>query len=147
MSLTLSEDFRQWFERDFLLTRKLWSPIIHSENKIQWAKFKRIEDVALLLLENSDKSVSDLRRLVALTYFVNMRTASDYLNYAKMLIEEFQAFKTRPKPKPHVLTGEEKKRNEELEKQIRKEVFEDYGVDFDSDPFEDIDHSPTSLQT
>jgi hypothetical protein len=84
------EDFKQWFETTFLLSRSLGSPLLLSESKSQNAKFHRIENVAILLFEDPNRPLEEFRKKIALTFFVNMRTALDYINYAKMIIEEWR---------------------------------------------------------
>ena len=55
-------------------------------------KFIRIELVCKMILENPKKDVPELRRMVAMRFFVSMRCALDYINYAKIVLGEWNAF-------------------------------------------------------
>lgn len=80
--------FREWFYYDYLMKLQLSSPLI-SGNKNLSDKHERICRVAEYIIENPTINVADLRKYIALSFFVSMRTSLDYINYAKMFIDEW----------------------------------------------------------
>ena len=86
--------FDQWFEVRFLIDRNINSPIIVSENKTQLTKFRRFKTVTQEILDKPDKSIVELRREIVLKFFVTMKTALDYINYANLIIEEYNDYKS-----------------------------------------------------
>jgi hypothetical protein len=54
----------------------------------------RIELVCQMLLENPKKDVPELRKMVAMRFFVSMRCALDYINYAKVVLDEWNTFQS-----------------------------------------------------
>jgi hypothetical protein len=87
--------FDYWFDSRFLMNLNYAAPIIVSENRNQNAKFHRIKQVAQIILDNPDKPIDQLRREIATKFFVTMRTALDYINYSRLIIEEFRKFKAQ----------------------------------------------------
>jgi len=85
-----SERFERWFKSSFLLSREMTSPLISSENKAAKERFERIGYVAKLILDNPKIPQDRLRKKIALNLFISMRIALDYINYAKIVLEEFQ---------------------------------------------------------
>lgn len=88
------EQFEQWFNTTFLFSRQAASPLLVSESKTMKARFIRIREVAVMLIKNPTKEVQEIRIEIAMKYFVSMRCALDYVNYAKMVIIQFQNRKT-----------------------------------------------------
>ena len=82
--------FEEWYFGSFIASRLPSSIIISSENRTVQSKFRRIFEVAVLELENPRTNWQELRKKVALDYFISMRCALDYLGYAKMIIEEWK---------------------------------------------------------
>lgn len=72
------------------MSRSLASPIVSSENKTQSQKFARIEEVAIILLDNPKMSLEDIRKKIAMNFFISMRIALDYLHYAQLVIDEWK---------------------------------------------------------
>jgi hypothetical protein len=87
-------EFSEWFNGTFLCSRQASSPLLVSDNKMMKGKFIRIEFVCQMLLENPKKNVPELRKMVAMRFFISMRCALDYINYAKIVLEEWNAFQT-----------------------------------------------------
>lgn len=84
-----AKKFEEWYFGSFVCSRVSSSLLISSENKTVQSKFRRIFEVARLILENPKTSWQELRKQVAIDYFVSMRCALDYLGYAKMVIDEW----------------------------------------------------------
>jgi hypothetical protein len=53
-------------------------------------KQARTKEICLMMLRQKWKSEA-LRKEIALAFFVSMRTALDYLNYAKMVLEKYES--------------------------------------------------------
>jgi len=87
------EDFVDWFNNTFLFNRDASSPTILFNNSATSARFVRIREVAVMLLENPNSP--KLREQIALKFFITMRCALDYINYAKMILEEWKNVKLR----------------------------------------------------
>lgn len=85
-----SERFEQWFKSSFLFSRRNTSPILITENKTMQGKFERICDVAKLILDNPKTPIENLRKRVAVDFFISMRCALDYINYAKIILEKYK---------------------------------------------------------
>ena len=85
-----SRKFEEWYFGSFVSSRLPSSIIISSENRTVQSKFRRIFEVAILELENPKTSWQELRKKVALDYFISMRCALDYLGYAKMILDEWK---------------------------------------------------------
>lgn len=83
-----NKSFREWFFNDYLMKLQLSSPLI-SGNKNLSDKHERICKVAEYIIANPTINVFDLRKYIALSFFVSMRTSLDYINYAKMFIDEW----------------------------------------------------------
>jgi hypothetical protein len=90
MGATKSEQFEKWYDTTFLFSRKAASPLLVSESKTMKARFIRIKEVAMMLFENPEKDTQLIRAEIAMKYFVSMRCALDYINYAKIVVEQFK---------------------------------------------------------
>lgn len=85
-----SEQFEQWFKTTFLFSRQAVSPLLISENKTIKSRFLRICEVGKILIESPNKDIQEMRAEIAMNYFVSMRCALDYINYAKIVVAQFQ---------------------------------------------------------
>lgn len=85
-----SERFERWFKSSFLFSRESSSPLLVSENKAMREKFERICLVCKRILDNPKTDIEILRKEVAMKFFVNMRTSLDYINYAKIVLDEYK---------------------------------------------------------
>lgn len=88
------EQFENWFNTTFLFSRQAASPLLVSESKTMKARFIRIREVAVMLIKNPTKDIQETRIEIAMKYFVSMRCSLDYINYAKMIVVQFQNRKT-----------------------------------------------------
>jgi hypothetical protein len=84
------EKFEQWFDSGFLLSRNPCSTILNFQDKKEMQKQARTKEICLMMLRQKWKSEA-LRKEIALAFFVSMRTALDYLNYAKMVLEKYES--------------------------------------------------------
>ena len=82
------EKFIDWFNNTFLFNRDSSSPTLLYNNSAINARFVRIREVAVMMLEKPTSP--KLREEVALKFFITMRCALDYINYAKMILEEWK---------------------------------------------------------
>lgn len=89
-----SEQFEKWFNTTFLFSRQAASPLLISESKTMKARFIRICEVAIMLIENPKRDIQEIRMEIAMKYFITMRCALDYVNYAKIVVMQFQNRKT-----------------------------------------------------
>lgn len=89
ISMKKSEKFEQWFDGQFLCSLDPSSPLLVSENPEVKARFVRIKKTCSIVLENPNKDTEWVRKKIALTLFVSMRCALDYLNYAKLVIDKW----------------------------------------------------------
>jgi hypothetical protein len=85
-----NEQFSEWFDNAFLCSRDPSSPLLVSENPEVKARFLRIKKSCLLILENPKADDDWLRKEIAITIFVSLRCALDYLNYAKLVIQKWK---------------------------------------------------------
>jgi hypothetical protein len=85
-----NENFSEWFDGQFLCSRDSASPLLLSENKTMKGKYLRIKRVCLFLLMNPKMSDEDVRKEIAMNFFVSMRCALDYLNYAKLVLDKYK---------------------------------------------------------
>jgi len=68
------EKFEEWFNKKYGYS-------------VPWSERRqRLLETAKALIENSE---ADLRKQIALKYLVSMRTALDYINEAKMIVEKW----------------------------------------------------------
>lgn len=81
--------FSEWFDGQFICSRDEASPLLISENKTIKGKYLRIKKVCLLILSNPKMSDVEIRKEIAMMFFVSMRCALDYLNYAKIVIDKY----------------------------------------------------------
>lgn len=84
-------EFQEWFYNTYTRNISYYSPAYTSEksNKAQDQKAQRIVEVTSNIIQNGDSTDAQLGRKVALRYFVTMRTALDYLNYAQLMLDEW----------------------------------------------------------
>lgn len=87
---TKSEQFENWFNTTFLFSRQAASPLLVSESKTMKARFIRIREIAIMLIENPKKDTQLIRTQIAMKYFVSMRCSLDYINYAKVVLNEWK---------------------------------------------------------
>ncbi len=87
------EQFEKWFDNTFLSTRNPCSTILNIQDRREILKHKKMKEVCLMMLRQNWKT-DELRRELALSFFVSMRTALDYVDYAKMILELY----THPSP-------------------------------------------------
>jgi hypothetical protein len=85
-----SEKFDKWYNGYFLASRNPTSPLLVGENKQVKAKFLRIEVVCQMILESPKVDLQTLRKMVAVRFFISMRCALDYINYANIVLEEYR---------------------------------------------------------
>ena len=85
-----NKDFSEWYDGQFLCSRDEASLILISENKTVKGKYLRIKKVCLFILSNSTMSDVEIRKEIAMMFFVSMRCALDYLNYAKIIINKYK---------------------------------------------------------
>lgn len=83
--------FREWFTQDYLMNSTLSSPLL-TGNKAISQRQERICQVAekMLAPENKTASIEELRKEIATDFFVTMRCALDYINYAALFINVYQ---------------------------------------------------------
>ena len=81
--------FEEWFDGQFLCSRDEASQLIMSENKTVKGKYLRIKKVCLYILSNPTMKDEDIRKEIAMMFFVSMRCALDYLNYAKIVLDKY----------------------------------------------------------
>jgi hypothetical protein len=81
-----SEKFEEWFKGSFICSLSPTSPLIISDNKTIEGKSLRILEVCKMILDNPKKDTETLRKEVAMQFFITMRGALDYLNYAKLVL-------------------------------------------------------------
>lgn len=86
----MRQTFDSWFDNKFQLNLDCSAPYMISENKTQLAKYARMKEISKMILENPDSDIQEMRRKIALRFFVTMRTALDYLNYAKLIVVEYK---------------------------------------------------------
>jgi hypothetical protein len=84
------EKFDEWYYGYFLASRDPTSPILVGENKQVQAKFARIGVVCKFILIYPEFSLQEMRKKIAKELFVSMRCALDYINYAKLVLEEWK---------------------------------------------------------
>ncbi len=84
-----TEDFSEWFDGQFLCSRDEASQLMMSENKTVKGKYLRIKKVCLFILSNPTIKDEDIRKEIAMMFFVSMRCALDYLNYSKIVIDKY----------------------------------------------------------
>ena len=80
------EAFKEWFNNTFLFNRSPASLLIQN-NSASNLRFARIQEVAEMIIDNPNNP--KLRQEVALKFFVSMRIALDYINYAKIVLEKW----------------------------------------------------------
>ena len=78
--------FEYWFDNAFVCTRNPYSPILAFGDKRQLLKQEIIKQVCLVLISQK-RNTEELRKDIALSFFISMRTALDYINYAKLILE------------------------------------------------------------
>ena len=87
-----TSDFSEWYDGQFLCSRDEASPLLISENKPIKGKFIRIKKVCILILSNPTMNDVDIRKEIAMMFFISMRCALDYLNYAKIVLDKYNKF-------------------------------------------------------
>lgn len=90
MGATKSEQFEEWYKGSFLCTLSPASPLLISDNKSVEGKSLRILEVCKIIIENPKQEDEVTREEIALRFFISMRVALDYLNYAKLIISKWQ---------------------------------------------------------
>jgi hypothetical protein len=85
-----SEKFEEWFNSTFLFSRDPTSVILNSEHKTIEAKYKRIGEVCKRILDDPKKPTQQLREEIAVDFFISMRCALDYINYAKLVLAKWK---------------------------------------------------------
>jgi hypothetical protein len=83
------KSFREWFKNDYLMRVNLSSELING-NKTLSMRQERICVTAEKIIANPSISLEELRRKISIEFFITMRCALDYINYAKMLIDEWK---------------------------------------------------------
>ncbi len=83
-------DFEEWYNSTFLFSRDPYSQILSGENKALKAKYARICAVCKRLLDFPDKPNEELRKEIAMEMMVSMRCALDYINYANLVLNEWE---------------------------------------------------------
>ena len=83
-------DFEEWYNSTFLFSRDPYSQILSGENKSLKAKYGRICEVCKRILDYPKKPTQELRKEIAMDMMVSMRCALDYINYAKLVLDEWK---------------------------------------------------------
>jgi hypothetical protein len=86
---TESKRFEEWFNTTFLFSRQAASPLLVSESKTMKARFIRIREIAIILIETKEKDIQIIREEIAMKYFVSMRCSLDYIHYAQFVLTQF----------------------------------------------------------
>lgn len=81
-----SEKFEEWYNGLFICNLSPASPLLISGNKTMESKSLRILEICKIILDNPKQDDEAIRREIALRFFITMRVALDYLNYAKLVI-------------------------------------------------------------
>jgi len=84
-----SDKFEEWYKSLFICSLSPASPLILSDNKAVEGKSLRILEVCKMILDNPNQEDKTTREEIALRFFISMRIALDYLNYAKMVIQKY----------------------------------------------------------
>jgi hypothetical protein len=67
--------------------------LLNSECKLLRERFDRIGEVCKMMIKNPKQDPEKLREEVALDFFVSLRIALDYLNYAKLVLKKWNEYK------------------------------------------------------
>jgi hypothetical protein len=85
----VAKSFREWFTKDYLMQSPLSSQLL-TGNKAISERQERICCVAEILLSREGELIENLRQEIATKYFVTMRCALDYINYATLFINVYK---------------------------------------------------------
>jgi hypothetical protein len=83
------KSFREWFTQDYLMQSPLSSQLLNGNKSIS-DRQERICQVAELLISREGDKIEILRQEIATKYFVTMRCALDYINYATLFINVYK---------------------------------------------------------
>lgn len=84
-----SEKFEEWYKGHFICSLSPSSPLLISGNKTIEGKSLRILEICKMIIDNPKKNDKIIREEIALHFFITMRVALDYLNYAKLVIDKW----------------------------------------------------------
>jgi hypothetical protein len=87
-----SEKFEQWYKGFFICSLSPSSPLLISDNKTIEGKSLRILEVCKMILDNPKQNDETLRKEIAMRFFITMRGALDYLNYAKLVLQKYKSY-------------------------------------------------------
>jgi hypothetical protein len=85
-----SEKFEEWYKGFFICSLSPASSLLLSENKTIEGKSLRILEICKMILDNPKQDDETVRKEIALRFFITMRVALDYLNYAKLVIVKWK---------------------------------------------------------
>jgi len=85
----LKKPFREWFTNDYLMKVNLSSQLVSGNRQIALRQ-ERICVVAETIIAHPKMSMEELRKQISIELFVTMRSALDYINHAKMLIDKWE---------------------------------------------------------
>lgn len=85
----MKKSFREWFTQDYLMQSPISSQLLNG-NKTIADRQERICQVAELLMAREGDLIEILRQEIATKYFVTMRCALDYINYATLFINVYK---------------------------------------------------------
>ena len=89
MGATKSEQFEEWYKSLFICSLSPASSLLISDNKSVEGKSLRMLEICKMILDNPKKDDEIIRKEIALRFFITMRVALDYLNYAKLVIDKY----------------------------------------------------------
>jgi len=89
MGATKSEQFEEWYKGFFICSLSPASPLLISSNKTIEGKSLRMLEICKMILDNPKQDDETIRKEIALRFFITMRVALDYLNYAKLVIDKY----------------------------------------------------------
>jgi hypothetical protein len=81
-----SVKFEEWYRSSFICTLSPCSQLMISDNKTIEGKSLRILEVCKMILDDPKKDTETIRKEVAMRFFITMRGALDYVNYAKLIL-------------------------------------------------------------
>lgn len=84
-----SKEFGRWFNSTFLFSRDPTSMILNSDSKAVMERYSRICEICKRMLNKPNRPIEELRKEIAVDMFVTMRISLDYINYAKLILEEW----------------------------------------------------------
>jgi hypothetical protein len=84
-----SEKFEEWYKSLFICSLSPASPLLLSDNKAVEGKSLRMLEICKMILDNPKQDDETIRKEIALHFFITMRVALDYLNYAKLIIDKW----------------------------------------------------------